>query len=420
MTLLQLPIEIDPGSPAPAVRQRRTAPVEFDPGRRPGDQAFAKAHAHIWLFLSVNALFIGALFGVYAVVQLTWPDALAWGHRHLADAGWGAISTVVLVLGSLTMALATRSARAGERFNLMLFLALTIMCGICFAGVKVIEFIRAAHDQQFLLARDSARNLPAAPAPSAPAPVAAKPDLAKGQRFYTMVCAACHGPGGEGMKGLGLPLQDSELVTRSTGKTLADFIKVGRQPNDPASRMKAAMPARGGAMFLTDVDIDSIVLHLRSLAKTSTPAASSAVGNAPSKATAPSEAAPAAAAPIEEVPSWFVPLAPQGPAGLHPDFVRDTAESLPPPLDPPASTQADAADLPPKDAHLFLGYFSTLAGIHLVQLLIGLGIVGWLFAHAARGMFGPACHAILSTGGLYWHVVTAGWLVLLPLLYMVG
>jgi cytochrome c oxidase subunit 3 len=52
----------------------------------------------------------------------------------------GTTNTVVLITSSLTMALAVRAAQTGERQVVMLFLALTMLLGLAFLGIKAFEY----------------------------------------------------------------------------------------------------------------------------------------------------------------------------------------------------------------------------------------------------------------------------------------
>jgi cytochrome c oxidase subunit 3 len=52
----------------------------------------------------------------------------------------GTTNTVVLITSSLTMALAVHAAQLGERRLLLRFLALTILLGLAFLGIKAFEY----------------------------------------------------------------------------------------------------------------------------------------------------------------------------------------------------------------------------------------------------------------------------------------
>jgi cytochrome c oxidase subunit 3 len=93
----------------------------------------------MWLFLVTEILFFGGLFLTYSVYRQWYPDAFtAASHEMIVWAG--TLNTVVLITSSLTMALAVHAAQAGERRALMLFLAVTIVLGCVFLGVKAFEY----------------------------------------------------------------------------------------------------------------------------------------------------------------------------------------------------------------------------------------------------------------------------------------
>jgi len=93
----------------------------------------------MWLFLVTELLFFGGLFLTYSVYRQWYPDAFtAASHEMIVWAG--TLNTVVLITSSLTMALAVHAAQAGERRALMLFLAVTIVLGCVFLGVKAFEY----------------------------------------------------------------------------------------------------------------------------------------------------------------------------------------------------------------------------------------------------------------------------------------
>ena len=91
-------------------------------------------------------------------------------------------------------------------------------------------------------------------------------DPAAGQALFAS-CAACHGPTGEGIPGLGKDLTSSEFVADKTDDELVNFIKVGRDPSDPLNTTGIAMPPKGGNPALSDEDLFNILAYLRSIRK---------------------------------------------------------------------------------------------------------------------------------------------------------
>jgi disulfide bond formation protein DsbB len=99
---------------------------------------------------------------------------------------------------------------------------------------------------------------------SAPAQVSAG-NPSKGQELFTATCAACHGPAGEGVQGLGKDVTTSAFIAGETDQELVDFIKVGRDPSDPLNTTGIGMPAKGGNPSLSDEDLLDIVAFIRSI-----------------------------------------------------------------------------------------------------------------------------------------------------------
>jgi disulfide bond formation protein DsbB len=104
----------------------------------------------------------------------------------------------------------------------------------------------------------------AAPDNSGPA---ASGDAAAGQKIFSSTCAACHGPAGEGVPGLGKDMTSSEFIAGKTDQELVDFIKVGRDPSDPLNSTGVAMPVKGGNPSLSDQDLYDIVAYIRTIHK---------------------------------------------------------------------------------------------------------------------------------------------------------
>ncbi len=93
----------------------------------------------MWVFLVTEVLFFGGLFATYAIYRGWYPDAFA-AASHELDVTLGAINTVVLITSSLTMALAVHAAQLGQRKVLMVFLAVTMILGAAFLGIKSVEY----------------------------------------------------------------------------------------------------------------------------------------------------------------------------------------------------------------------------------------------------------------------------------------
>jgi mono/diheme cytochrome c family protein len=90
-------------------------------------------------------------------------------------------------------------------------------------------------------------------------------DPEAGKEQYEMLCIACHGPGGEGVEGLGKPFTTSEFLRERSDEEMVEFVKVGRPSGDPLNTTGVDMPPRGGNPALTDEQILDIIAYVRTL-----------------------------------------------------------------------------------------------------------------------------------------------------------
>lgn len=86
----------------------------------------------------------------------------------------------------------------------------------------------------------------------------------RGKKVFNS-CIACHTKTGAGMPNLGANLLNSQFIAHTNDADLVAFIKRGRQPSDPGSRMHLSMPARGGNPSLKDEQLADVVAYLRLL-----------------------------------------------------------------------------------------------------------------------------------------------------------
>ncbi len=93
----------------------------------------------MWAFLAQEVMFFGGLFTSYLVFRWKFPMAFATGSNIL-DAFWGFANTLVLIVSSLTMALAVYYAQKGNRNKQVLMIALTMIFGFTFLCVKAVEY----------------------------------------------------------------------------------------------------------------------------------------------------------------------------------------------------------------------------------------------------------------------------------------
>jgi cytochrome c oxidase subunit 3 len=103
------------------------------------EQQKESAALGMWIFLVTEVLFFGGLFLTYTVNRHAYSAAFGMGSNTL-DIKLGAANTVVLIVSSLTMAMAVWSAQTGKKRWVTIFLILTLLLGCTFLGVKVIEY----------------------------------------------------------------------------------------------------------------------------------------------------------------------------------------------------------------------------------------------------------------------------------------
>jgi cytochrome c oxidase subunit III len=94
----------------------------------------------MWVFLVTEIMFFGGLFAAYLVYRHAWPEGFAEASHHL-NVTWGAVNTIVLIVSSLTMALAVRSAQISAPAKTQVaWIGATMLLGATFLGVKAIEY----------------------------------------------------------------------------------------------------------------------------------------------------------------------------------------------------------------------------------------------------------------------------------------
>jgi cytochrome c oxidase subunit 3 len=74
----------------------------------------------------------------------------------------------------------------------------------------------------------------------------------------------------------------------------------------------------------------------------------------------------------------------------------------------------------PQHVQLMLAFYYIMTGLHAVHMLVGMGLLIWLFLRARQGMLTPVRYMAVEVVGLYWHFVDIVWIFLLPLLYLTG
>ncbi len=73
----------------------------------------------------------------------------------------------------------------------------------------------------------------------------------------------------------------------------------------------------------------------------------------------------------------------------------------------------------PKYSKVFYGVYFTMTGLHGVHVLVGIGVLSWIYIRARRREFSSQNYVAVENAGLYWHIVDLVWIFLFPLLYLV-
>jgi cytochrome c oxidase subunit 3 len=71
-------------------------------------------------------------------------------------------------------------------------------------------------------------------------------------------------------------------------------------------------------------------------------------------------------------------------------------------------------------SRLFFVFYFVSTALHGVHMIGGLALVGWIIVRARRNEFTPAYYTPVVVVGLYWSFVDVVWIVLYPLIYLVG
>src|SRR6476620_10750476 len=103
------------------------------------EQQFQASQLGMWVFLATEVLFFGAMFTGYTIYRAQDPEAFAAGSRQM-DLVLGTVNTAVLLLSSLTMALALHHTQSDNRRLAFRLLLATALLGIAFLGIKGFEY----------------------------------------------------------------------------------------------------------------------------------------------------------------------------------------------------------------------------------------------------------------------------------------
>ena len=102
----------------------------------------------MWAFLITEIMFFGGMFLGYVIYRASYPEAFADASNHM-DIILGTINTAVLIASSLTVVLSVYAAHESKQKALLVFLALTILLGLVFLGIKFTEYAHKFEEHLF-------------------------------------------------------------------------------------------------------------------------------------------------------------------------------------------------------------------------------------------------------------------------------
>ena len=73
----------------------------------------------------------------------------------------------------------------------------------------------------------------------------------------------------------------------------------------------------------------------------------------------------------------------------------------------------------PPNAHQFFSIYFMTTGVHGLHVLIGIGVLIWIYLRNQRGDFSKEYFTPVDLAALYWHLVDLVWIYLFPLLYLI-
>ena len=93
----------------------------------------------IWLFIFTELLFFGGLFVTYAVYRHANPQAFHMAAQQL-DVAIGTINTVILLVSSMTIAMATTAIQKKDKRTTLILIGITLVLALVFLVNKYFEW----------------------------------------------------------------------------------------------------------------------------------------------------------------------------------------------------------------------------------------------------------------------------------------
>jgi cytochrome c oxidase subunit 3 len=329
----------------------------------------------------------GGLFVAYAVYRYIRPDVFMYAHKSL-NTNLGLINTIILLASSLTMALAIWAIQKGNQKLAVAMLLATLAGGFGFLGVKSVEYYEKLSKGVFVGANniysplsetgvhgddhddEEHADTEVEPAPSAPA---------NPTEFSA---------GGQDGENIGDELTQAEQREANNpieAQPRPDLSPLGRQYVDPH--------AGTGDAIVIKPQYDSVDSRTVDPVRTGS---GEFAGNHNKPTAIYNE--------LSALPETPIQAATHGDAdhgGYH------------------GTNYEDLSNKDKNNVATFYGIYYAMTGLHLVHVLIGMGLIGWVTVKTIGGVFSPSYFTPLDLTGLYWHLVDLVWIFLFPLLYLI-
>ncbi|MEZ4648571.1 MAG: cytochrome c oxidase subunit 3 [Candidatus Eisenbacteria bacterium] len=335
------------------------------------EQQFDSGKLGMWLFLATEILLFAGLFCAYAIYRKNHPEVFIYAHQFL-DKQLGGINTLVLITSSFTMAMAVRMAQLGKKQATAGLLALTLLGGVGFLGIKAVEY---EHKWKHgLLWGTKYRDQDAEHA-------------APGEH------GGEHGTDGEAAPGehslrLGLPGVEVAHAAEDAGH--------GAAGSEAAADGEAGA---GGADHAASGDAAAAGAETHAADGTMTEAAATGAEGIGDESLEP--------APIiggEAMPRSGLAHGASQPQGM---------------AAPAEAGEGHGTDHKPSNVHIFFGIYFLMTGLHGLHVIAGMGAISWVLVRTLRGDFSAEYSTPVDLVGLYWHLVDLVWIYLFPLLYLI-
>ena len=339
------------------------------------EQQFDSGKLGMWLFLATEILLFAGLFCAYAIYRKNHPEVFIYAHQFL-DKNLGGINTLVLITSSFTMAMAVRMAQLGKKQATAGLLALTLLGGVGFLGIKAVEY-----EHKW------------------------KHGLLWGTKYRDQ--DAEHGTPGEhggehGTEGETAPGEHS-LRLSLPGVEIAHAAEDaghGAAGNEATSGEAAA----NGTEHAADGTEHSASGDATMSEGTTAAGEGAAAEGAQMDASADESGEPAPIVGGEAMPHSGLAKGASQPQGM---------------AAPAEAGEGHGTGHKPSNVHIFFGIYFLMTGLHGLHVIAGMGAISWVLIRTLRGDFSAEYSTPVDLVGLYWHLVDLVWIYLFPLLYLI-